>query len=116
MRSWNSDQNFIGLTDGSVTKARAMVRVPESERWQGGNLLKIPGTPTTMHATNLDLIEEERDPIGDRAVIGTMGQMQTAHIIAGCQSLNVTLCATGIQTVVEMRSPQTGRTHPGQKP
>ena len=29
-RSWNTDSDFIGLADGSVTTARAMVRVPLS--------------------------------------------------------------------------------------
>ena len=61
-RSMNSDQNFIGLPDGSVTCARAMVRLVPRRRWdmtQLGNITTMPMDHKTKH---LDVIEQEPDP------------------------------------------------------
>ena len=63
VRDWSSDQNFIGLADGSVTRARAMVRVVESQRWVAARVLGVAGTPTSLSTTGFDVIEEEQ---GDR--------------------------------------------------
>ena len=34
-RAWNSDQNYVGLLDGTVVRARALHRVIPSLRWAG---------------------------------------------------------------------------------
>ena len=51
-RSWMSDQNYIGLMDGSITTARAMVRVVETSRWDQRRLRRVSGTPIDLHATH----------------------------------------------------------------
>ena len=61
-KMWNTDANYVGLSDGSITTARALVRVPESQRWDGSKLLSITGTPLSMTTVNFDRVEEADDP------------------------------------------------------
>ena len=71
-RSRNTDANFIGLADGSVTTARAMVRVAESERWVADTLFAITGVPMSRGAVNFDVVEGAVDPHrGPRATVKT---------------------------------------------
>ena len=44
-RAWGSDQNFIALLDGSVTRARAMVRTTPALRWDTQRCKNVAGTP-----------------------------------------------------------------------
>ena len=61
-RTLASDQNFIALSDGTVTRARAMIRVPESERWDADRVLGVTGIPTSLSNIGLDSLEEAEDP------------------------------------------------------
>ena len=44
-RALASDLNFIALSDGSVTRARAMVRMIPSARWELARINAIQTTP-----------------------------------------------------------------------
>ena len=44
-RSMNTDYNYVGLSDGTVVCARAMVRVIPSKRWDVKRLMGLRGTP-----------------------------------------------------------------------
>ena len=61
-RATNSDQNYIGLNDGTVTCARAMVRLVHSIRWNSDRVSAIAGTPMELKTQNLNIIEEDIDP------------------------------------------------------
>ena len=61
-RAYNSDQNFVGLSDGTVTTARAMVRVVPSCRRDKDRLLRVSGTPLALNTANFDSIEDTDDP------------------------------------------------------
>ena len=61
-RSLNSDQNYIGLDDGSVTCARAMVRLVPRKRWSSDKVGNISGLPMDFKTKNLDLIEQSPEP------------------------------------------------------
>ena len=62
-RSWNSDQNYVALMDGSITRARAMVRVVPSRRWDLPRLQRVSGTLCDLAATcNLGDVEALPDP------------------------------------------------------
>ena len=61
-RSWNSDQNFIGLSSGAVTRARSLVRLVENKRWSRERLQRIQDTPFTERPQALDKIEEDLVP------------------------------------------------------
>ena len=61
-RSMNSDQNFIGLPDGSVTGARAMVRLVPKKRWDTERTGNISATPMDFKTRNLDIIEQGPEP------------------------------------------------------
>ena len=61
-RMWNTDANYVGLADGTITTARALVRVPESQRWDTAKLLAMSGTPLSMRTVNFDRLEEAEDP------------------------------------------------------
>ena len=63
-RSLSSDQNIIALSDGSTTRARAMVRVVPSNRWDAARIQGICATPLQEHKTveALDSIEAEMSP------------------------------------------------------
>ena len=61
-RAWGSDQNFIALLDGTVTRARAMVRTVPSIRWDTQRCKNVAGTPHRMNDAAQDLIEESAQP------------------------------------------------------
>ena len=61
-RAWNSDQNYVGLLDGTVVRARALVRVLPSLRWDAERITKVSGTPLSMNVLNFDGIESHHDP------------------------------------------------------
>ena len=61
-RAWNSNQHVVGLSDGTVVRARAMVRIVPSLRWDAQRLLSVSGTPTDLSIATVDSIEETDDP------------------------------------------------------
>ena len=61
-RSFNTESSFIGLIDGAVLMARAMVRVVPSRRWDAERLLKVSVTPIHLSAATCDDIEHAVDP------------------------------------------------------
>ena len=61
-RALESDQNFIALADGTITRARAMVRVIPSLRWDAPRVEAICATPLQERPTSLDTIEAEPNP------------------------------------------------------
>ena len=61
-RAMNADQNDIGLADGSVTQARAMVRLIPGVRWDVARVERIAGTPTALSTQALDTVEEALEP------------------------------------------------------
>ena len=61
-RSLSSDQNVLALSDGSVTRARAMARVIPSMRWSAERIMKISATPFNEKQQGLDSIEGEESP------------------------------------------------------
>lgn len=60
--SSSSDQNVVGLNDGSITSARAMVRLVFSIRWNPDRVAAISGVPMNFKSQNLDVIEKDSDP------------------------------------------------------
>ena len=61
-RSLSSDQNYVGLNNGDVVCARALVRVVSSIRWNVDRVSKIHTSPITFKSSGQDLIEEEVEP------------------------------------------------------
>ena len=61
-RSMSSDQNFVGLANGDVVCARAIVRLVESVRWDMSKISAITVTPFDFKSRNQDIIEEDPDP------------------------------------------------------
>ena len=61
-RSLSSDQNFIGLINGDVVCARAMVRTVPTIRWNSDRVSKVRATPMTYTSSSQDQIEEEAEP------------------------------------------------------
>ena len=61
-RSWDSDQNILGLADGSTARARAMVRVVESRRWSRDRIIRIKTVPITETPIHQDTIEDSHAP------------------------------------------------------
>ena len=60
-RALHGDQNYIGLHDGTVTTARAMVRVIPSARWDVDRINRITGTPQELKLEH-DQIESDANP------------------------------------------------------
>ena len=79
-RSKSSDQNSIALSDGSTTRARAMVRVAPSNRRDHDRVNKLCATPLLEDSKNLDATEQENTPQGDATSDGGGG---TSHISFG---------------------------------
>ena len=63
-KSMNSDQNFIGMQDGSVTTSRAMVRLIPSARWSIKWVEPLVATPSNPKGRKdtYDHIEEGLEP------------------------------------------------------
>ena len=57
-RARGADQNLIGRPDGSVNRARAMVRVAPSKRWNAVRLARVQMATHTEAQTTTDQIEE----------------------------------------------------------
>ena len=53
-RSISSDQNFIGLPNGRVIRARAIVRLVPEARWKKDLLFAVAMTPLQDSPTSLD--------------------------------------------------------------
>lgn len=51
-KAWGPDQSYIGVPDGSVIRARALVRVVASKRWPAARLARITMTPKTKKGNN----------------------------------------------------------------
>ena len=61
-RSLGSDQNHVALSDGSIIRARALVRLVPERRWDSDWLMRVRMTPLTEHTKFLDQIEEQHEP------------------------------------------------------
>ena len=61
-RSMSSDQNFIGLANGDVVCARAIVRLVPSVRWDMSRIAAITVSPFEFKSKNQDLIETDAEP------------------------------------------------------
>ena len=58
----SSDQNFIGLPNGDVVCARAIVRLVPSVRWNMDLIAALKATPFDFKSKAQDLIEEDPEP------------------------------------------------------
>ena len=61
-RAANCDQNFIGLGNGSIVSARAIVRLVPSLRWSLEKLGAVQGVPMDFRTKEYDIIEEDQAP------------------------------------------------------
>ena len=61
-RASNCDQNYIGLPNGSIVAARAIVRLVPSIRWNMERLGLVRGTRMDFKTKDHDSIEEEVSP------------------------------------------------------
>ena len=61
-RAANCDQNCVGLVDGSIVTARAIVRLVPSLRWNLEKLGQVTGVPMDYKTKDYDAIEEDAAP------------------------------------------------------
>ena len=61
-RAMDSNQNILALSDGSITRARAMTRIIHSMRWDADRRLRLQLTPSNDLTAGLDAIESEKNP------------------------------------------------------
>ena len=61
-RSINSDQNFVATLSGDVVRARAIIRVVPSVRWDADAISQLHVTPTREQTDFQDLIEQSHQP------------------------------------------------------
>ena len=61
-RCLGSDQNFVGLSNGDVVRARAIVRLVPESRWDSAFALRLKTTPLTESTRWLDGIEQTGVP------------------------------------------------------
>ena len=61
-RSWQSDQKFVGLLNGEVTRARGLARVVPSKRWQLHRDEALRALPWTEKPSSQDAIESQPSP------------------------------------------------------
>ena len=61
-RASNCDQNYVGLANGSIIAARAIVRLVPSLRWNLEKVGVISGTPMDFKTRDYDIIEEHEAP------------------------------------------------------
>ena len=57
----SSDQYFIGLHNGDVVRARAILRLIPDQRWDAGRILGIKTTPLTESTKFFDNIESLKE-------------------------------------------------------
>ena len=61
-RASNCDQNYIGLANGSIVTARAIVRLAPSLRWSNEKVGLVTGVPMDFKTKDFDVIEEDAAP------------------------------------------------------
>ena len=61
-RSINVDESYVATSDGRVTRARAIVRLIESARWDATKILSIKSKPGDKFVDGLEHVEEEVQP------------------------------------------------------
>ena len=61
-RSMASDQNFVGLANGDVVCAMAIVRLIPETKWDADRIAAIRTTPFEFKTKAQDIIEEDPDP------------------------------------------------------
>ena len=61
-RASNCDQNYIGLANGSIVAARAIVRLVPSLRWSMEKVGAVSGIPMDFKTKDYDSIEEDASP------------------------------------------------------
>ena len=61
-RASNCDQNYVGLANGSIVAARAIVRLVPSLRWSMDKVGAVSGVPMDFKTKDYDIIEEEASP------------------------------------------------------
>ena len=61
-RASNCDQNYVGLANGSILTARAIVRLVPSLRWSMEKVGLIKGVPMDFKTKDFDIIEEDIAP------------------------------------------------------
>ena len=62
VRAFERHQKHFGPADGIVVRARAIVRLIPSARWDTQRLLAIATTPLTENCRRLDLLEQHEHP------------------------------------------------------
>ena len=58
----NSDQNFVGLPDGSIVTARALVRLVPQRRWNKDLVAAITAVPMDHKTRGMDVVDIEQGP------------------------------------------------------
>ena len=61
-RAINADESYIATSDGRVTRARAIVRLIETARWDATKILAVKGKPGDKFVDGLEKIEEDKQP------------------------------------------------------
>ena len=61
-RSWNGDQQFIWLSDGSVARAKGIARPVPAKRWQARRLELLRATPWNEQTRTQNSIEPSQTP------------------------------------------------------
>lgn len=77
-RSWRSDENFIGLADGTAARASAIARPITPKQWQPKRISRTVGAPFDATVSALDITNEAVDPHSsqvpsqDESAVGSM--------------------------------------------
>ena len=61
-RALDSDQNFVGLSNGTVVCARAIIRLNSRLRWNSEKAMAITGVPMDTKTQHFDVIEQDDEP------------------------------------------------------
>lgn len=77
-RAWASDQNRIGLSDGTVTRARALARTIDSKRWQPQRCERIRAVPWKEKPKKQDALKESPSPTSHLSPCSMNQSMKTA--------------------------------------
>ena len=72
-RSASSDQNYVGLLNGSVVRARAIVRLIPEARWDARKVLAVTTDPMTENTHMMDALENTKDTVVEDVEPGEPG-------------------------------------------
>ena len=81
----SSDQSFVAPANGEIVRARALIRLIPSARWDAHRVMGVKNTPLTENSNIVD----EIDTVAGLFILADLVDMESAAVALVAQNANV---------------------------